>query len=285
MTLINNNEIIYRYSKSFFWASKFLPRNILNKVINIYSFCRIHDDLVDEGLSLNNSNDVENLKEVIKSYGVSEKIISELITGINSDINFKRYNDNYELLRYCYRVAGIVGLMMVKAMDIKSKEAKYYAIDLGIAMQLTNISRDIMQDYNNNRIYIPKDTGITEDSFKNTTEESYRKLNKVVALILLKADIYYNSSLNGFRYIPIRSRLAILVALRIYQAIGVKIKKTGSKFLSENIYISKSEKIIIIIKAIFEFLLFFILPLHNKKHNPYLHKSLKGLIDVNNEKI
>jgi len=281
MGIINNKNIIYNNSKTFFWASIFLPKNTLKKVINIYSFCRIHDDIVDEGLSEGSIEETKELEEIVKSYGVSEKLIEELVSGINSDINFKRYRNNDELLRYCYKVAGVVGLMMSIALEIKSKEAKYFAIDLGIAMQLTNISRDIIQDFNKNRIYLPEDTGINKDIFNNITSENEIKIKNSVKNLLIKADIFYNSSLNGLRFIPIKSRVSILIALRIYQAIGHKINKTGTKFLNENVYITVREKFLIIIKSLIEFLIFFVVPFHRKNHNKNLHKPLSGLIDAN----
>ena len=281
MGIINNKNIIYNNSKTFFWASIFLPKNILNKVINIYSFCRIHDDIVDEGIYEGSIEETKELEEIVKSYGVSEKLIEELVSGINSDINFKRYRNNDELLRYCYKVAGVVGLMMSIALEIKSKEAKYFAIDLGIAMQLTNISRDIIQDFNKNRIYLPEDTGINKDIFNNITSENKIKIKNSVKNLLIKADIFYNSSLNGLRFIPIKSRVSILIALRIYQAIGHKINKTGTKFLNENVYITVREKFLIIIKSLIEFLIFFVVPFHRKHHNKNLHKPLSGLIDAN----
>ena len=286
MGLIDNKEIIYKSSKSFFWASRFLSSDTLQKVINIYSFCRIHDDIVDENLELSNAEkkfkkEIEELKEIIKSYGISDDIISELILGINSDIDFKRYKNNKELLRYCYRVAGVVGLMMTKALKIESEEANFYAIDLGIAMQLTNISRDIMQDFNNQRIYLPEDTGITQETLSIKNDENNRRIKQEVNKILLKSNIYYKSSLNGFRYIPIKSRLSILVALRIYEAIGIKIKRSGTKFLEENIYIKIHEKFFIVLKTLLEFAIFFIIPVYRKEHNPYLHENFKGMININ----
>mgnify|MGYP006441136963 FL=1 len=280
MGIINNTQIIYENSKSFYWASKFLPKKILKKVINIYAFCRLQDDLVDEGIKIEDSSELEELENIIKSYGVSKNIISNLMEGINSDKNFKRFKDNSELLRYCYKVAGVVGLMMIKALDIKQSEAKYFAIDLGIAMQLTNISRDIMQDYKKNRIYIPENTGINKDIISNMTSENEKKIKKVVNQIILKSEIYYKSSLNGMRYIPIRSRLAILVSLRIYQGIGIKIIKTEKKFIHENLYVTNIEKTLIVAKALIEFLIFFIFPIYKKKHNIYLHESLEGLYDI-----
>ena len=280
MGIINNKNIIYNNSKTFFWASLFLPKRILNKVINIYSFCRTYDDIVDEGLPITSSQDAQKLEEIIKSYGISQNLIDELISGINSDVNFKRYKNHDELLRYCYKVAGVVGLMMSQALEIRNLEAKYFAIDLGIAMQLTNIARDISQDYDKNRIYLPEDTGISEDTISNMTHDNKIKIEKSVNDLLIKADIFYNSSLNGLRYIPIKSRISILIALRIYQAIGHKIKRTGTKFLKENIYITAKEKMFLIIKSIIEFLIFFILPLHRRKHNKSLHEPLSGLADA-----
>ena len=280
MGIINNKDIIYKNSKTFFWASKFLPKKILSKVINIYSFCRIHDDIVDEGMLINNSQESLQLEEIIKSYGISKVLIDELIDGINSDINFRRYKNNSDLLRYCYKVAGVVGLMMTKALEIDNKEAKYFAIDLGVAMQLTNIARDISQDRFKNRIYLPEDTGVDNDLMNNMTHENMSKIKKSVDNLLIKADIFYNSSINGLRFIPIKSRVSILIALRIYQAIGLKIKKTGTKFLSENIYLTGPEKLSLVVKSIIEFFIFFLFPIHRKKHNKYLHESLIGLSDV-----
>jgi phytoene synthase len=280
MGLINNKEIIYKNSKSFFWASKFLSSDILKKVVNIYTFCRLHDDLVDEGVSLGTAKEIEELKKTIKKYGVKEKIINQLLDGIKSDINFKRYKSNEDLLRYCHKVAGIVGIMMVQTIRIKEKEASYFALDLGIAMQLTNISRDVLEDCKKRRIYLPENTNIYLETIDNLSSDNKIKIREVVLQILKIADIYYSSSINGIRYIPLRSRFAILVALRIYQAIGVKIKKTGTKFLDENIFISRAEKILIIFKTIIEFIIFFILPLRKKRHNACLHKNLKGLENI-----
>ena len=280
MVIINNKYIIYKNSKSFFWASKFLPKKILEKVINIYTFCRLQDDIVDEGIKIENPNEVLELENIIKSYGVSNNTISSLVEGINSDKNFSRYKDNSELLRYCYKVAGVVGLMMIKALDIKGEEAKYFAIDLGIAMQLTNISRDIMEDYKKNRIYIPENTAVSKDIMNNMTNENEEKIRSTVNQLIIKSEIYYKSSLNGMKFIPIKSRIAILVALRIYQGIGIKIKKTGTKFIYENIYVTNKEKTLIVAKTIIEFLLFFIFPVYKKKHNIYLHESLEGLSDA-----
>ena len=209
MGLIDNNEIIYKSSKSFFWASKFLSEEILQKVINIYSFCRIHDDLVDENIEATDKKEIELLEQKIKSYGISGDVISELIKGINSDINFQRYKNNAALIKYCYRVAGIVGLMMIKALKIKNIEASYYAFDLGIAMQLTNISRDIMEDFSKKRIYLPEDSGITYDVLDNPNKVNNMKICNEVNKILIKSDILLSSLLTTFAPKPIEVSLPL----------------------------------------------------------------------------
>ncbi len=280
MGIVNNKYILYKYSKSFFWASNFLPKYKLRKVINIYSFCRIRDDIVDEGLILENLKEYKNLLKIIKSYGINKLLINQLIDGIHSDVKFERYKSYHELIRYCYKVAGVVGLMMFHVLEIKNEKAKCFAIDLGIAMQLTNIARDLMEDFKKNRIYIPIDTGINEEILNNLNIDNKNKIIKIIQDLILKANIYYKSSLNGIRYIPIKSRLSILVALRLYQGISNKINNTGFKFLTENIYLTKNEIILITIKTIIEFLFFFILPVHSKDHNNNLHKPLMELIDA-----
>ena len=98
MGIVNNKNIIYKNSKSFFWASNFLPRNIFNKVINIYSFCRLQDDIVDEGFTSFDKSEAEELSNTIKSYGISDKLINELMDGVKSDENFRRYKDNLSLI-------------------------------------------------------------------------------------------------------------------------------------------------------------------------------------------
>ena len=250
MGIINNKNIIYNNSKTFFWASIFLPKRILNKVINIYSFCRTYDDIVDEGLPITSSQDAQKLEEIIKSYGISQNLIDELISGINSDVNFKRYKNNDELLRYCYKVAGVGGLMMSQALEIKNLEAKYFAIDLGIAMQLTNIARDVVEDKKINREYIKPD-------FEN-----------IQATVKL-AEMFYESSFSSIQKIPFKYKFSIIVARRIYRQIGRKILQKGSMENYEKsgkIYINNFEKTYQTIISIFDLILIYIFQAFQKSH-------------------
>ena len=161
-----------------------------------------------------------------------------LFDGIKSDIKQTvKLNSKKELLIYSYRVAGTVGLMMAKILNVKSKTALKSAIDLGIAMQLTNISRDVIEDSKKNREYIKQNLS----NIKNT---------------IATADLFYNSCFNSIREIPIRCRFAILVARRVYREIGYKIIKKRDIVdynQSGKIYVNKIGKITQTILSIFDF--------------------------------
>ena len=138
-----------------------------------------------------------------------KKIVDDLFDGVESDLKLEvRIKTEKELLIYSYRVAGTVGLMMAKIFGVKKKESLQRAIDLGIAMQLTNISRDVLEDEMKNRIYLIKSSKDLMQDIKN---------------IISKADSFYESSFVGIKDIPISCRFSIVVARRVYRQIGKKI--------------------------------------------------------------
>ncbi|MDC0608318.1 squalene/phytoene synthase family protein [Candidatus Pelagibacter ubique] len=211
------------YAKSFNWAGFFLPKNIYEKCSSLYDFCRTIDNIADDKNELNikkknllifkndfiNKNFdnliIKNMWILMEENKISIKIVEDLFDGIESDLNeVVKFNKKKELLIYSYRVAGTVGLMMAKILGVQNKNSMKSAIDLGIAMQLTNISRDVIEDMNNNRFYINHDF----ETIKNT---------------LSMADLFYESSFASIKEIPFRFRFAILVARRIYRKIGTKI--------------------------------------------------------------
>jgi len=211
------------YAKSFNWAGFFLPKNIYEKCSSLYDFCRTIDNIADDKNELNikkknllifkndfiNKNFdnliIKNMWILMEENKISIKIVEDLFDGIESDLNeVVKFNKKKELLIYSYRVAGTVGLMMAKILGVQNKNSMKSAIDLGIAMQLTNISRDVIEDMNNNRFYINHDF----ETIKNT---------------LSMADLFYESSFASIKEIPFRFRFAILVARRIYRKIGAKI--------------------------------------------------------------
>jgi phytoene synthase len=225
---MSNKNYLSIYAKSFNWAGFFLPKKTYQKCSSLYDFCRTVDDIADDqnelGIKKKNlsvfKNDfinknfnnliIKNMWDLMIDHEISIKIIEDLFSGVESDLNEKvQLNSKKDLLIYSYRVAGTVGLMMAKILNVKDKDSMNAAIDLGIAMQLTNIARDVIEDSKNNRFYIQHDF----DVISNT---------------LTLADLFYKSCFTSINKIPFNFRFAILVARRVYRKIGDEILKTSN---------------------------------------------------------
>ena len=252
---MRNSNYLSIYAKSFNWAGFFLPKKTYLKCSALYDFCRTVDNIVDEDGELNvkknnflnfknnfnnkNYDDsiIKNMWNLINDYQISTKIIDDLFDGVESDLKEKiQLNSKKDLLIYSYRVAGTVGLMMAKILDVKSQSALKSAIDLGIAMQLTNISRDVVEDAKNNRSYI----------FANFDSISEN---------LKLADLFYESSFASIKEIPLNFRFSILVARRVYKKIGhniLKKKNIENYNNSGKIYLTNISKFIQTILSIFD---------------------------------
>ena len=244
---MSNNSYLSIYAKSFNWAGFFLPKKIYLKCSNLYDFCRTVDNIADEEGEIeikknklltfkNNFNNknysdpiIKNMWNLIEEHRISKKIVDDLFDGVESDLKSKvEISSKKDLLIYSYRVAGTVGLMMAKILDVKDKNSLKSAIDMGIAMQLTNISRDVIEDSKNNRFYILH----TFETIKETLKIS---------------DLFYESSFASIKKIPLSFRFSILVARRIYRKIGHNIlsKKTIKNYNnSGKIYVTNIEKTI-----------------------------------------
>ena len=273
-------NIFKEHAKTFYLASLFFNKETFEKVINLYSFCRINDDLVDTPDTNFSNNPLSELEEKLKYYGIEEQVISQLQNGISSDINFEHIQNHANLIIYCYRVAGTVGLMMCKIMKLKDNEANYFAIDLGIAMQLTNIIRDIKADALIGRVYIP-DQDIKAKDIVDESKSKFRVIKNNMQNLELLATHYYESALHGLRYIPLRSRFVILIALRLYQAIGKKVLRKNHIYSDKKLYINMFEKILIIIKTFLEFVIFHIYSVKKNNHKPLNHLYIKDLPHAN----
>ena len=178
-----------------------------------------------------------------------------------------------ELIKYSYHVAGTVGLMMSKIIGVKHEKAAQSAIDLGIAMQLTNIARDVYEDSKMKRIYIPANW-IPNISLKNlnsfndiSLEKDERISNAILKLISL-SEKFYENGFAGLKYIPLSTRLGIYIAANVYKGIGTKIKSNKKKYIRERVYLNSLEKILITVKSI---LLFSFIPLRNYKYQKIRH--------------
>ena len=252
---MTNQNYLSIYAKSFNWAGFFLPKQIYQKCSALYDFCRVVDNIADDEATIelkenefkkfeNNFNNknfndpiIKNMWNLIDEFNISLKIIHDLFEGIKSDISEKvKLNSKKELIIYSYRVAGTVGLMMAKILKVSKKSSLKSAIDLGIAMQLTNISRDVIEDLRINRSYI---------------NENFEEIKSTLML----AEKFYENSFQSIKEIPISFRFSILVARRVYRKIGYKIlkqKNLENYRKSGKIYVSNLEKIIETFLSVFD---------------------------------
>ena len=259
------------YGKSFNWAGFFLPKKTYLKCSALYDFCRVADNIADSHEPTNikekkfkkfkndftkkNFNDpiINNMWKIIDEFNISLSIVHDLLDGINFDIkkNIKLYQKK-DLLIYSYQVAGTVGLMMAKILRVNKKNSLKSAIDLGIAMQLTNISRDVIEDLNNGRSYI---------------NLNFEEIKSTIAL----SENYYENSFYSLKEIPLSLRFAIIVARRVYRKIGHKIltKKNFEDYKnSGKIYVTNFEKIIQTFCSLFDLIKLFLI---NKSDDDIQH--------------
>ena len=258
------------FAKSFNWAGFFLPRKIYDDCAKLYAFCRVLDDIADEKADLDskiekfnkmkiffknsfklndkspsceNETIILDIITIAKNYKIKKIIIEDLIDGVASDLKKRVHIRSVkELLIYSYRVAGTVGLMMSKVLKVNDRRALKGAVDLGIAMQLTNIARDVVEDKKMNREYIKPD-------FEN------------IQATLKLAEMFYQSSFSSIQKIPFRYKFSIIVARRIYRQIGRKILQKGSMKNYEKsgkIYVNNFEKIYQTIISIFDLILVYL---------------------------
>ena len=264
-----NTYSIKSEGKSFYWASFFLPKKNRIAASRLYSICRYLDDVADNS-KLDTSSQIKNIFNQIKENESSEiniffkknninlGILKDLIDGLISDQQNVRVTDEKELIDYSYKVAGTVGLMMLPIINTKDAEARKHAIDLGIAMQLTNIARDVYEDAKMNRLYLPKEwlgQVSVSDLIDNKLDDQKKKLIELSIKNLIElSDKFYANGFSGMKFIPLRTRLAIFFAAKIYKGIGEKIKSRGYVYKIERIYLNKLEKLWITVISIPEFL-------------------------------
>ena len=258
----NNQSLISKHAKSFSWAGFFLSKETFRKCSVLYDFCRTIDDIADKDghldIKINNflrfksefknknfsNNIIKNIHKLLEEEGISHQIVNDLFDGVESDLKSEvNLNSKKDLLIYSYQVAGTVGLMMAKILKVKDQQSLKCAVDLGVAMQLTNITRDVVEDKKRNRAYI-------KDDFNSISET------------IFLADIFYQSSFPAIKNIPIFSRFAILVARRMYKRIGYEIlsKKNLENYNNAGkIYVSVLSKVVETFLSFSTLLSFFLL--------------------------
>jgi phytoene synthase len=250
----NAGAVIRRHSRSFSIASRLLPQRYRAPVYALYAWCRTVDDAVDEAPDNDQAEQILNLLEddldrirqrqsprhlaslwiepLAVERCIDVKHAKELIEGMRMDLHSFRVNDNDDLNRYCYHAAGTVGLMMTRLMGVKDPVADRHAVALGVAMQMTNIARDVREDALRGRSYLP---GIPDPLAADPTD-----VRVAVRKVLSEADRQYEIGSAGLRYLPWRCRFAIRMAAALYREIGREIARHGYEVLSGRTVIRKS---------------------------------------------
>ena len=278
-----STNLLEKHAKSFYWASFFLSKETFKKCSSLYNFCRTLDDIVDDNKELEDKREnffkfkkefinkdfrssiIKEMWSTINTENISTKIVFDLFDGVETDLKERvEINKKKDLFIYSYRVAGTVGLMMSKILKVKNKEALKGAIDLGIAMQLTNIARDVCEDKERNRQYINPDFSSIQD-------------------LISESQTFYEKSFKSLSGIPLRSRFSVVVARRVYRKIGdyiLKQKNIDNYNKAGKIYVPVLGKIFQTFLSIFDFTkLLFVKELNYDNH--INHDILKEEINFN----
>lgn len=259
-------------SKSFSFASKLFDKSAREAAFCLYGWCRFCDDEIDKATTDKEAR-VEKLAQLTQSayekdanipvefkalsliadqYKIPSYYPLELIEGMKMDVRGAQYQTLKDLDLYCYRVAGVVGLMMSHVMGISEQEALKNAADMGSAMQLTNISRDIIEDYNMGRVYLPLEwlKEVAIEPHEVALPKHRQAIAYLVRRLLKQAQIYYDSGNRGLKYLSFRSALAVGVASCVYSAIGRKVMRRGEKAWDTRTVVSPIEKVFCAVKGL-----------------------------------
>ncbi len=274
--------MIAKGSKSFSLAARLFDASRRNGAISLYAWCRRCDDEIDGsdlGMRKNLAQDTSDLSErlaslrertgrayagetqndtafdafavMVREFSVPEDYPLELLEGMAMDVRRERYETLEDLLLYCYRVAGTVGLMMSHVMGLRDERYLRNAADLGLAMQLTNIARDVREDFENGRVYLPlawlREAGVPAEELM--APEHRKGLVAVVGRLLECADRLYASGRGGLFALPFRSACAVLAAGNIYAEIGRVVRARGNDAWSSRSLVSGPRKISLAVRA------------------------------------
>ena len=293
------DESLAQNGESFHWAKRFLGKKMGSEAAKLYAFCRLLDDMADGDIE-NGPERLVNIRAALlegdtnadpalKSFAPLMEdqefplpVLIALIDGLLDDQREEVIiSSESELLRYAYRVAGTVGLLMCHVLDCHDPDAKAHAIDLGIAMQLTNIARDVLEDAQMGRRYLPTTwTGNLSpqdivEAANNPQSENCQTITMAVKRLLELAEEFYQSGYKGFKDLHWRAHMSIAIAARVYRQIGVQLEAKDLAWYNGRQVTSRTTKLICSFKAVMS--LSKRIRKRQHEHNSNLHTSLRGL--------
>jgi 15-cis-phytoene synthase len=257
-----------KHGKTFAWAAHLMPRRDANRLARLYAICRTLDDLADiDGgaeararlLALRSapwrfsSADpvARELAATVADTNLNPVPMQQLLDGLINDLDHQIIADEADLIGYAYLVAGTVGLMVCDVLDVEAQTARKAAINLGIAMQLTNIARDVHEDAVAGRRYVPATLwDAAPEDIAHPSPDMQRKGAQAVLRLLDLADGYYASAQCGFAFLPLSSRIGLAVAARVYCGIGAELRRRGGSFHQGRVYVPRWRKAILTVLAV-----------------------------------
>jgi len=269
-------QVIHRHSKSFSLAARLLPPEQARDAVVLYAYCRAVDDAIDlsppdqhrqaldrlkrelEGVYAGQSQPepvLDALTLVVRRHGIPREYPEELLLGMQMDIAGQRYATLQDLLLYCYRVAGTVGLMMCHVLGASSPKARRHAAHLGIAMQLTNICRDVAEDARRGRLYLPEQLlhahgSPPPDPVSRSWSAAERQAVAAVTLELLDlANLYYTSGEAGLRYLARPAANSVMLARLVYAEIGAVVRRNNADVRAGRAYVRAPRKAFLLAQA------------------------------------
>jgi 15-cis-phytoene synthase len=259
-------------SRTFHAASKVLPRGVADPAIALYAFCRLADDAVD--LGNDRTAAVARLRErldrayrgqpmnlaadrvfadVVAKYCIPRQLPEALLEGLAWDAEIRRYETLQDLSAYAARVAGSVGAMMTLVMGQRTPEIVARACDLGVAMQLTNIARDVGEDARAGRLYLPlqwlRESGIGPDAWL-ANPVFVPEIAAIVQRLLDSADALYDRATLGIAHLPLRCRPGIYAARALYAEIGRELERGGLDSISGRAVVSTNRKLTVLARML-----------------------------------
>ncbi len=256
-----------REAKNFYYGFMLLPAKQRRAIYAAYAFARECDDIVDAGLPAEEASarlaaqrelldrSLEGsprgpvflaLADAVRRYGIPPDYFHRLIEGVETDLTVSRYATFEELKRYCYLVASVVGLISIEIFGYQGgEEARGHAADLGIALQLTNILRDVQEDFQRGRIYLPGDEltrfGYKDDYLRRgVANEAFHKL---MAYQVARAELYFERGRMLLPFLPRRARACVGVMAGIYRSILDDIRRRPETVLRQRVSLSAGQKL------------------------------------------
>ena len=301
VALSEADTVLRQKGRSFHWARALLKREPAARATRLYRFCRYLDDLADEATSTSAAKAaLDEVKSAVvqgqsdnpvihdglllmAECGIAPEVVCQLIDGVRSDLGVVAIADMNELLRYCYQVAGTVGLMMSNVLGTTEAAAWPHAVDLGIAMQLTNICRDVQADAAIGRRYLPASMvgNLPAAALVDPSPPIQPQLQACVGQLLQTADRYYRSGELGLCYLPAGARVGMLTAARIYREIGISLARRGHRCWQGRIVVSPARKVVVTAKLLAAAPLRLSLWRASQPHEPVMHRAFIDLLRGN----